>query len=193
MDLIEELGRLVTALDRDGVEYALAGSLAAAIHRWPCASDTTEILVAEESLRAAVRSVASVGFAPSATRSDRPHSQRVSKLDGHTAERMTLDLLAVTCGLANVWSRRVRAHWRGGIVTLVSRDGLADGWPSHDGQPPRPPDRTGPMIRRAEPIHLSDEVVSQRLELVRALYRLRQSLRSAKILAGERPSATTSA
>lgn len=183
-DLVEELGRILAAFDELAVEYALGGWLASAIHRSPTFAARAEILVAEGGLLAALAAAATAGFVPPSKqvdRSDCQNSERVSKRDDETLYELTLDLRVAGDGLSSLWSRRVRASWRGREVTLVSREGLASGWPY---EAPGRDTRLGIhlMTRQSASLDIAEEKVSRRLEEVRALYHLGRSLRSAKIL-----------
>lgn len=50
--------------------------------------------------------------------------RRVSKIHSQTGHVLSLDLLLVTPGIRQVWDSRVEADWEGGILSVVSREGL---------------------------------------------------------------------
>ncbi len=132
LDLIGELERLVVAFDDAGIEYALCGGLAVAIHGHPRATMDIDLLMRSESIATALVVAKGLGFDIPARkmvfglRKGTPREmQRVSQLDPETGELMSLDLLVVAPDLEVVWTSRIRIPWRGREIGIVSRDGLA--------------------------------------------------------------------
>jgi hypothetical protein len=132
LDLIAELENVLEAFDRAGIEYALCGGLAVAIHGHPRATMDIDLLVRGEQVTLAMTTARQIGFDIPARKmvfglgAGTPREmQRVSKLDPETSALMSLDLLVVGPGYEEVWAGRTRLGWRGRDLSIVSRDGLA--------------------------------------------------------------------
>jgi hypothetical protein len=132
LDLIGELEALVDAFEREQIDHAVCGGLALAIHGHPRATMDIDILVAPESLSAAVATARRQGFDIPARkivfglRTGTPREvHRVSKLDPETSDLLSVDLLLVGPGFEQVWADRARVPWRTREIRVVSRDGLA--------------------------------------------------------------------
>ena len=128
LNLFEELRALVAALDANGIDYALCGGLAMAVHAFPRATVDIDILIQQEDLDA-VRSLAGdVGFkleaAPMTFHGGDVEIRRVSKPDPTLNDVLMLDLLLVTPALQAAWATRRAVPWRDGTIWVVSREGL---------------------------------------------------------------------
>ena len=125
LDLFVEFKQLVGALDRGGVDHAVVGALAVAIHGAPRATTDIDLLLEPSSLDGALRVARDCGFAfpalPMKFR-DGTEVRRVSKIEG--GDTLTLDYLLVNESLASVWATRERLDTDFGAVTVVSREGL---------------------------------------------------------------------
>jgi hypothetical protein len=131
LDLIAELEALIESFERGGVEYALCGGLAVAVHGHPRATMDIDVLVRAEQLASAIEVARELGFDLPARkmifglRAGTPREmQRVSKLDLETNALMSLDLIIVEPGLEDVWDGRIVVPWRERDVSIVSRVGL---------------------------------------------------------------------
>jgi hypothetical protein len=131
LDLIAELEALIESFERGGVEYALCGGLAVAVHGHPRATMDIDVLVRAEQLASAIQVARELGFDLPARkmifglRAGTPRQmQRVSKLDLETNALMSLDLIIVGPGLEDVWDGRIVVPWRERDVSIVSRVGL---------------------------------------------------------------------
>lgn len=131
LDLIAELQALIGAFEREGVQYAVCGGLAVAVHGHPRATMDIDVLVRSEQLADAMAVVRGAGFdVPGrrmvfGLRSGAPREvQRLSKLDPDTNALMSVDMIVVGDSLESVWAGRVVAPWQGHDVWIVSRDGL---------------------------------------------------------------------
>jgi len=127
-DLLSEFRKLVTALERSQIEYALCGGLAMAIYGRARASVGIDLLVLSESLGPVLTIGAELGydirgldmsFARGAI-----EIRRVSKIDAESGHLLSLDLLLVTPEIQEVWDARATADWQDGTLSVVSRDGL---------------------------------------------------------------------
>ena len=131
LDILEELDALVEALTSAGVDYAVCGGLALAIHGYPRMTQDIDVLVQAADVARVVGLVRPLGFDIPARamtfglRTSTPRQvQRISKLDPGTQQLLSLDLLHVSPDLEPVWSARLAYQWRGRGIQVVSRAGL---------------------------------------------------------------------
>ena len=127
-DLFDEFRRLVAALDRNQIDYALCGGLAMAIHGRARATVDIDLLLLSESLEAAKDVARELGynirgldmsFAKGAI-----EIRRLSKIDSQSGQVLSLVFLLVTPQIQGIWDRRVKAEWQEGTISVVSREGL---------------------------------------------------------------------
>jgi len=129
MELIEEFERVIDALSSAGVEHAVCGGIALAIHGHPRATRDIDLLLLHRDLEAALGAVRKVGYTleggllvfGAGTERER-RLFRVSRASG--PDFMTLDLLLVVAVNDPIWSSRETARWRGRELVVVSRAGL---------------------------------------------------------------------
>jgi hypothetical protein len=126
VDLYTELRALVQAFDDAGIDYALCGGLALAVHGVPRATRDIDLLAQPADLDR-IREVArGCGFTiealPMHFSSSGLSVQRFSKLGG--AHPLMLDILLVNEALEPVWRARTRVAYEDGGVSVVSRQGL---------------------------------------------------------------------
>jgi hypothetical protein len=128
LDLVEELRGLVDALDRAGVEYAVCGGLAVAIHVRPRATLDVDLLIPRQALAGARNVARARGYAieagPMVLTGGAVEMHRFSKPDPATGDLLSLDLLIVTPALRTAWETRERVGWEYGTIPVVSRSGL---------------------------------------------------------------------
>ena len=128
LDLYEELGAIVNALEERGIEYALCGGLAMAVHGFVRATVDIDLLVPADQANAIEQAVAPLGYIikalPMRFSGGGVEIRRVSKIDSTDGDTMTLDLLLVSPATEDVWSSRQRLTWRGRAVAVVAREGL---------------------------------------------------------------------
>lgn len=124
--MYDELRAVLAALDRGGVDYALAGGLAVAVWGAPRATKDIDLLVQPADLPRALATLRGCGFTlealPMECR-DGTTLKRVSKVD-EAGSLMTVDLLLVDRNLAPAWASRSRVPLADGHVVVVSRDAL---------------------------------------------------------------------
>jgi hypothetical protein len=125
--LLDELSRLVSALDEYGIEYAVCGGLALTIHGFPRATFDLDILIQAESLDKAFEIAAERGYdirGLDITFKERAAEiRRVSKIDDD-GEVISLDFLLVTPQVEDVWQTREKLIWQNRDLSIVSRQGL---------------------------------------------------------------------
>lgn len=125
--LLDELSQLISALDENGIEYAVCGGLAMAIHGFVRATLDIDILIQVESLEKAYEIAAENGFdirgLDISFKERAVEIRRVSKIDD-TGEVLSLDLLLVTPQVEDVWETREEIGFLGNKLSVVSREGL---------------------------------------------------------------------
>jgi len=125
VDLYEELGQLVDAFVQAGIDYAICGGIALAVHGYPRFTKDIDVLIRAEDLEHAVRVAERCGYLDPAGRI--PFEQmdvfRTNKIQGR--EVLALDLLQVSPVLEDVWRGRQRFQWQTRIIQVVSASGLA--------------------------------------------------------------------
>jgi hypothetical protein len=129
LDLYEELVALIDALESKRIDYAVCGGLAMAIWGLPRATVDIDLLIERESLAAVEEVAALLGYTFKAnpmTFSDGAIViHRVTKIDPDGGDVLMLDLLLVTPAVADAWQNRTRVEWDQGLMSVVSREGLA--------------------------------------------------------------------
>lgn len=125
LDLEEELGALVDALNAADAEYALCGGLALAVHGAPRATIDIDLLVRPDDVSRIREVAAARGFKVAALPMNFSNIRidRITKIhpDGDT---LMLDLLVYSPALEEVWQTRERRRWNGRDLSVVSADGL---------------------------------------------------------------------
>ena len=125
--LLDELSNIISALDDGGIEYAVCGGLAMAIHGFARATLDIDILIQVGSLERAYEIAAKNGFdirgLDISFKERAVEIRRVSKIDD-TGEVLSLDLLLVTPQVEDVWQTREDIDFLGNKLSVVSREGL---------------------------------------------------------------------
>lgn len=128
LDLFGELTSLLSALDDKGVDYALCGGLAMAVHGYPRATVDIDLLILAQDTDAAFAAADSLGYTfraqPMTFSEGAVEIRRISKVDPDTGESLPLDFLLVTPTIASVWNDRRKVGWEGGDLWVASREGL---------------------------------------------------------------------
>ena len=126
VDLYAELKTLASALDAGGVEFALCGGLALAVHGHPRATKDIDLVVRREDLALARGIARACGFVlgslPMRFRESGIELERVSKVVG--TDVLMLDMLVANDTLRAVWESRRRLPFHGGELPVVSREAL---------------------------------------------------------------------
>lgn len=128
LSLYDELKGLTLALAASGIEYAVCGGLAMAIHALPRATVDMDLLILTDNLEQVLAMARARGF----TLSARPMTfaqgkveiRRVSKPDPEIGDVLMLDLLLVTSDLREIWEDRQSVFWESETLQVVSREGL---------------------------------------------------------------------
>ena len=125
--LLDELSQIISALEDGGIEYAVCGGLALAIHGFARATLDIDILIQPESLGKAYKISAEKGFdirgLDISFKERAVEIRRVSKIDDN-GEVLSLDLLLVTPQVQDVWETREKIDFLGNQLCVVSLTGL---------------------------------------------------------------------
>ncbi len=125
--LLDELSQIISALEDGGIEYAVCGGLALAIHGFARATLDIDVLIRAESLEKAYEIAAEKEFdirgMDISFKERAVEIRRVSKIDDN-GEVLSLDLLLVTPHVEDVWKTREKIDFMGSKLSVVSREGL---------------------------------------------------------------------
>jgi Uncharacterised nucleotidyltransferase len=125
-DLAAEFEGVLAKLAEHGIEYAVCGGMAMALHGYLRATVDIDLLIRpedEERIYAAVEPFGYI-FRANPMRFDKGAMEirRVTKLV--EGDPLMLDLLLVTEQSEHVWQGRWKVTWRGKPVSVVSPEGL---------------------------------------------------------------------
>jgi hypothetical protein len=128
LDLYEELKGLIARMDERGIQYALCGGLALALHGIPRATVDIDILIRRESLEQVQALVGRLGYIikaePMTFAQGDVEIHRFSKKDEETGYWLPLDFLLVTPRIKKVWESRQEVQWEKEMLWVVSQEGL---------------------------------------------------------------------
>ena len=123
--LLGEFKAITEALNAAGIEYAVCGGWAMAIHGLPRATMDIDLLILVEDLERVLNVARSNGFdIEGLPLHFEIEIRRISKVDIDTKELITLDLLLIGEEYREIWDARQEIHWREGKASVVSREGL---------------------------------------------------------------------
>jgi len=127
-DLYEEFKSIIWALEEHGIEYAVCGGLAMAVHGLPRATVDIDLLILSEGLEEAKTLVRRLGYTiealPMTFSRGKVEIRRLSKIDREAGIVLSLDMLLVTPEIVDVWQSRTELAWELGRIWVVSRSGL---------------------------------------------------------------------
>lgn len=125
--LLDELSQLISALNKNEIEYAVCGGLALTIHGFPRATFDIDILNKAESLEKAYDVAAKYGYdvrgLDISFKERAVEIRRVSKIDDN-GEVLPLEFLLVTPQVEEVWQTREKLIWENRELWIVSPEGL---------------------------------------------------------------------
>jgi hypothetical protein len=126
--LLEEFKSITQALNDAGIEYAVCGGWAMAIHGLPRATIDIDLLIAAEDLgrawELAKRNDYDVEGLP--LNFGAVEIRRISKVDPESKRLYTLDFLLATDDLREIWSDRREVAWEDAVTWVVSKAGLIE-------------------------------------------------------------------
>jgi hypothetical protein len=123
--LLEEFTSITGALNDAGIEYAVCGGWAMAIHGLPRATMDIDLLVLSKDVAKIWLIAQDLGYdIEGLPMHFDVEIRRISKIDKASKQLMTLDLLLVGDTIMDVWEKRELVDWREGSSWVVSADGL---------------------------------------------------------------------
>lgn len=126
--LIDEFVGIVESLNREGIDYAVCGGWAMAIHGRLRTTIDIDILILADDLDAAMKVARERGFdiegLPLNFDGGNTQIRRISKIDKELKELITLDLLLVTPVYEAAWKTRRRTTWNQGEYRVVDVEGM---------------------------------------------------------------------
>jgi hypothetical protein len=129
IDLADEFEAVISALADHGIDYAVCGGLAMAIHGLPRATVDIDLLIRPEDEERVYVAVEPLGFRIRASPMHFDHGRMeircVTKIDP-AGDTLMLDLLLVTSAFENVWRDRTTIESEFGSIGVVSRKGLIE-------------------------------------------------------------------
>ena len=128
--LLEEFKSITDALNNAGIDYAVCGGWAMAIHGLPRATIDIDLLILDEDLEQAWALARECGYdvegLPLHFSDGAIEIRRISKIDKESKRLYTLDFLLVTESLRDIWSAREVIAWEDGVTRVVSKAGLIE-------------------------------------------------------------------
>jgi hypothetical protein len=123
--LLEEFKSITKALNEAGIDYAVCGGWAMAIHGLPRATMDIDLLILESDVDKVSRIAKDNGFDVEGLPLHFDiEIRRLSKINRASKQLVTLDLLLVGDAIADVWESRTLLKWKEGSSWVVSADGL---------------------------------------------------------------------
>jgi hypothetical protein len=128
--LLDEFRSITAALNEAGIDYAVCGGWAMAIHGLPRATMDIDLMILADDLERVWQLAKDHGydveglqlhFADSAI-----EIRRISKIEAESKRLFTLDFLLVTESLREVWRGRELMDWHQGKTWVVTREGLIE-------------------------------------------------------------------
>jgi hypothetical protein len=123
--LLHEFKSITSALNDAGIDYAVCGGWAMAIHGLPRATMDIDLLVLADDVKRIWEIAKGIGFDVEGLPLHFDiEIRRISKIDAESKKLITLDLLLVANNIEDVWANREEVKWREGTTWVVSKDGL---------------------------------------------------------------------
>ena len=126
--LLDEFRSITEALNDAGIDYAICGGWAMAIHGLPRSTIDIDLLILGDDLQRAWELAKQHGYdvegLPLHFDDGIVEIRRISKLDPASKQLFTLDFLLVTEGLRDVWHSRKQISWVEGPTWVISTDAL---------------------------------------------------------------------
>ncbi|MEP6849752.1 MAG: hypothetical protein ABI999_12925 [Acidobacteriota bacterium] len=126
--LFDEFVGIVNTLNERGLEYAVCGGWAMAIHGFLRATTDIDLLILTEDLESVRQAAIDLGFdvdgLPLNFGGGKTKIRRISKIDKESQTLITFDMLLVTEIFQDAWNDRRKVKWNEGEYWVVSIDGM---------------------------------------------------------------------
>jgi len=125
MELYGELAKIADAFEADNLDYAVCGGIAVAFHGYSRFTKDIDLLVQEDDIERTMDLLDTIGFLERSGRIpfELHDLYRTSKVEG--TDILTVDVIAVSPALQEVWDDRTVFDWSGRRLWVVSAEGLA--------------------------------------------------------------------
>lgn len=130
MDLFDEFQKVISALQSEGIEFAVCGGIALALHGHPRFTSDVDLLVQPQDVERIVTLLQvelgfkfDAGLIPFGQGPQQHFIRRITKIVGQ--DPLILDLLIVAPIFDDVWASREMFEWREQRLSVVSVVGLA--------------------------------------------------------------------
>ena len=128
IDVYAELKRIINALTKNNIEYAVSGGWAMAIHGIPRATIDIDLLISADSLEKVFEIAKANDYwlegLPMSFHDGQIEIRRISKIDDETGFVLMLDLILVNAEIKDIWKNKITKPLESGSVSVVSREGL---------------------------------------------------------------------
>ncbi|MBT5709123.1 MAG: hypothetical protein HOI66_22615 [Verrucomicrobia bacterium] len=129
VDLVGELNLIVNTLEESGLEYALCGDIAVAIHGYPRATRDIDFIIKPEDLPAIRQAIKHIGFTIDggvmSLKEGTDHEFRLWRVSRRAgAEIFTIDFILVRSWLLDIWEQRQQFVLSDRTLTAVNLEGL---------------------------------------------------------------------
>ncbi len=128
IDIYDALKMLTASLETHGVEYAVCGGLAMAVHGYVRATVDIDILISPDELKSVLKIAQGLGYEikakPMKFADGKVIIYRVTKIFSESKDYLPVDLILVTDEIRSVWESRKKVKLEDGSITVVSRQGL---------------------------------------------------------------------
>jgi len=124
--LLDEFRSITEALNDSGIDYAICGGWAMAIHGIPRATIDIDLLIRADDLEPAWLIAKNLGYDVEGLPLNfgAIEIRRISKVESESRRLFTIDFLLVTPAIENVWKDRRVVDWEEGTTSVVSKAGL---------------------------------------------------------------------
>ena len=124
--LLEEFQSITEALKDAGIDYAVCGGWAMAIHGLPLATIDIDLLILSDDLERLWGLAREHNYDVEGLprRFGAIEIRRISKVDSGSKTVYTIDFLLVTDALREIWAAREQITWAEGTTWVVSREEL---------------------------------------------------------------------
>lgn len=123
--LLGEFKSITEALNNAGIDYAVCGGWAMAIHGLARATIDIDLLILADDLEEAMHVVKKLGYDVEGLPLHFDiEIRRVSKISPELKQSITLDFLLLNDAINDVWQTRQQETWDEGVTSVVSKDGL---------------------------------------------------------------------
>lgn len=128
LNLVDEFKKITEKLNELGIEYAICGGMAMAIHGHLRSTIDIDILILSNSIEIVKTEMATFGYlleaSPMSFSDGKIQIERITKIEKDSGDFLSLDLMIVTDEIQSIWDTREEVQWDTGSIIVVSKEGL---------------------------------------------------------------------